>query len=322
MQRNMVVARLAAIRDIGRAAPASALLTCVLVVAWASPAEAQIFAKGARTEFISGFGFRTFVSFLEANRRRGGSGEGSDAEPRERRVRATPLVMVYGLRPALSVVAVLPFVDKTLGTGAGDLGGDGGLGDSVFLAKWRFYRRDRGRGSLQFAVEGGVKVPTGSTDLRNAVGDRLPVPLQRGSGSWDPTADIIATYAPPGGRWLFGGDVGVTATTEADGFEFGNQASYDGLVKYRVRPRRYPGRELFLLLELNGRWQGRAQASGQPVFDSGGHSIYLSPGVQFLWRPNLILEGGVQLPVRRSFNGSQLEPDYNVLLGLRYIIVP
>ncbi len=300
----------------------AALIGCLLLVAWTSPAQAQIFSKGARTEFISGFGFRTFVSFLAADRRRGGSGDGSDAEPRERRVRATPLVVVYGLRPALSVVAVLPFVDKTIGTGAGDLGGDGGLGDSVFLAKWRFYKRDRGRGGLQFAVEGGVKAPTGRTDLRDADGDRLPRPLQRGSGSWDPTADIIATYAPPGGRWVFGGDVGVTATTVADAFEFGNQTSYDGLVKYRVRPRRYPGRELFLLLELNGRWQGRAEANGQPVFDSGGHSVYLSPGVQFLWRQNLILEGGVQLPVRRAFNGSQLEPSYNVLVGLRYIIIP
>ena len=304
--------------NVERAAVITSL--ALLLVTWANPADAQIFAKGARTEFITGFGFRTFVSFLEADRRHGRSAE--DSEPRERRVRATPLVVVYGLRPALSVVAVLPFVDKTIGTAAGDLGGDGGLADAVFLAKWRFYKRDRGRGSLQFAVEGGVKAPTGRTDLSDADGDRLPRPLQRGSGSWDQTADFIATYAPPGGRWVFGGDVGLTATTEAEGFEFGNRASYDGLVKYRARQARYPGRELFLLLELNGRWQGRAEASGQPVFDSGGHSIYLSPGVQFLWRPNLILEGGVQVPVRRAFNGSQLEPNYSVLLGLRYIILP
>ena len=124
------------------------------------------------------------------------------------------------------------------------------------------------------------------------------------------------------GRWIFGGDVGFTATTEADEFEFGNRVSYDGTIKYRVYPRRYPGRSTFLLVELNGRWQGRANANGQPVFDSGGHSIYISPGVQFLWRQNLILEGGVQLPVRRSFNGNQLETDYTVLVGLRYIIIP
>ena len=285
-----------------------AALALALVV-WVSQVEAQIFAKGARTEFISGFGFRTFVSFLEADRRRVPVGDEADSEPRQRRVRATPLVVVYGVRPSLSVVAVLPFVDKVLGTPAGDLGGDGGLGDSVFLTKRRFYKRDRGRGTLQFAVEGGVKAPTGSITLRDAGGDLLPAPLQRGSGSWDPTADIIVTYAPPGGRWMFGGDAGVTATTEADAFEFGNRVSYDGMVKYRVHPARYPGRDVFLLLELNGRWQWWARASGQPVFDSGGHSMYLSPGVQFLWRQNLILEAGVQLPVRRSFNGRQLEPD-------------
>ena len=302
-----------------RKATACALVTGLVVVVCACPAEAQIFGKGARTEFITGFGFRSFVSFLEADRRRVAGSEGADSEPRERRVRATPFVMVYGVRPAWSVVAILPFVDKTLGTGGGDLGGDGGLGDSVFLTKWRFYKHDSARGTLQFAVEGGVKAPTGSTDLLDSVGNRLPVPLQRGSGSWDPTADIVGTWVPAGrrGRWIFGGDVGFTATTEADGFEFGNRVSYDGMIKYRVHPARYPGRDTFLLVELNGRWQDRANANGQPVFDSGGHSVYVSPGVQFLWRQNLILEGGVQLPLRRSLNGNQLETNYNVLVGLR-----
>ena len=193
-----------------------------------------------------------------------------------------------GPAPGCRSSPVLPFVDATLtapsSAAASEVGGDGGLGDAVFLAKWRFYRRDRGRGTFRLAVEGGVKAPTGASDLRDTAGQRLPRALQRGSGSWDPTMDLSSTYVPSvaGGRWMFAGDVGYTLTTEADHFELGDRVSYDGMVKYRIHPARYPGRDTFLLVEINGRWQDRAKANGTAVSDSGGHVIYVSPGVQFL----------------------------------------
>ena len=79
---------------------------------------------------------------------------------------------------------------------------------------------------------------------------------------------------------MFAGDVGYTLTTEADHFELGDRVSYDGMVKYRIYPARYPGRDTFLLVEINGRWQDRAKANGTTVSESGGHVIYVSPGVQ------------------------------------------
>ena len=288
------------------------------------PAVAQIFGKGARTEFLNGFGLRTFASVVEMTQPSTDAREGASVLRR----RITPLSIVYGARPGMSLVAVLPFVDISLtapgSVTAGKIGGDGGLGDALFLAKWRVYRRDRGRGTLRLAVEGGVKAPTGATDLRDRLGRRLPRPLQRGSGSWDPTVDVSATYVPSAGlaRWVFAGDVGYTATTKADNFEFGDQLSVDGMVKYRIHPVRYPGRDTFLLVELNGRWRDRSTANDILNPDSGGHVVYLSPGIQFLVRQNIILEGGVQLPIRRIFHGAQLEPDFNVLVGLRYILVP
>lgn len=296
----------------------------LVVLLWPAPAEAQIFGKGARTEFLTGFGVRTFASFQKMD---GSATDGQTGSP-ELRVRAIPLSIVYGTRPGLSVVAILPFVDKTLTSpspvGASEIGGDGSLGDAVFLVKWRLFKRDRGRGTVQLAVEGGVKAPTGRNDRLDRSGRQLPPPLQPGTGSWDPTVDFIGTYVPTGGnaRWVFSGGVGLTAATEADNFEFGNRVSYDGMAKYRIHPVRYPGRDTFLLLELNGRWQGRATANRTRVSDSGGHVIYVSPGLQFLVKQNVILEGGVQLPVRRAFNGTQLEPSFAVLVGVRYIIVP
>jgi hypothetical protein len=65
-----------------------------------------------------------------------------------------------------------------------EIGGTG-LGDAMALVKYRFYRRDSERGTTQASVTFGPKIPTGRTDLTDAVGKRLPVSLQLGSGSTD-----------------------------------------------------------------------------------------------------------------------------------------
>ena len=300
----------------------------IVVMLSPSIAGGQIFGKGARTEFISGLGLRTFASVQERNRLLTDGTEVADPAGREFRRRVTPVGIVYGLQPRLSVIAILPFVDKELSLRDGavpqPVGGSTGLGDALFLAKWRFYKRDRGMGTFQLAIELGVKAPTGADDLRGIDNQLLAPALQRGSGSWDPTGDFLATYVPPAGRgrWIFTGDAGVTATTKANDFEVGNQVSYDGMVKYRVHPARYPGRDTFLVFEVNGRWQDQARAGGLPLTDSGGHTVYLAPGVQFLLRQNVILEGGVQLPVWHGLNGTQLAAGRTVLAGVRYILVP
>ena len=291
----------------------------LLLTLFPAVAAGQIFGKGARTEFITGFGLRTFASVQENDRL---VVDGAEAV----RVRTTPVGIVYGLRTGLSLVTVLPFVDKTVsfrGPATQRTRSTSGLGDALFLAKWRFYKRDQPIGTFRLATELGLKAPTGAHDLESGDGHPLPPTLQRGSGSWDPIADVIMTYVPAAGRgrWSFMGDVGVTLTTEAHGVEVGNQVSYDGMVKYRVHPARHPGRDTFLLLELNGRWQDRTRVGGGFTDDSGGHVMYLSPGIQFLLRRNLILEAGVQVPLASDLNGAQHAPNTRILAGMRYIIV-
>jgi hypothetical protein len=65
------------------------------------------------------------------------------------------------------------------------LSGGTGLGDTMVLAKYRFYRRDSKRGTTQASVTLGPKVPTGRKDLADMNGKRLPASLQPGSGSTD-----------------------------------------------------------------------------------------------------------------------------------------
>ena len=63
--------------------------------------------------------------------------------------------------------------------------GGTGLGDTMALVKYRFYRRDSPRGTTQASVTAGPKLPTGRTDLKGMDGALLPATLQPGSGSTD-----------------------------------------------------------------------------------------------------------------------------------------
>jgi hypothetical protein len=60
-----------------------------------------------------------------------------------------------------------------------------GLGDTMALVKYRFYRRDSQRGTTQASVTAGPKIPTGRTDSTGMNGVLLPATLQPGSGSTD-----------------------------------------------------------------------------------------------------------------------------------------
>lgn len=301
---------------------ACALLALTLL--WSGTASAQIFGPGARTEFISGFGFRTVARFLQADDLLDGGDQIADPLGRESRARVVSAAMVYGVSKKISLIGIFPLFDKELhfdsSPGIASLGAGFGLGDVTFLAKWRLVKKDRGRGSFRLSLQGGFKTPTGKSDARDAAGVLLPPKLQRGTGSWDPTADLIASYSTPSARWFFKASTGGTLATTADGFERGDRLRVDLMVKARITP--LSSRDLFLLLELNGLRQGRSHVGEVEIGSSGGKLLHLSPGIQYLVRQNVILEAGAQFPIVRHLNGTQLAPGTSLLFGLRYILVP
>ena len=254
-----------------------------------------------------------------------GGDEIVDPLGRESRARVVSAAVVYGLSKKISLIGIFPLFDKELRfNGASrihSLGAGFGLGDATFLAKWRFVKKDRGRGSFQLSLQGGIKTPTGRSDARDpSSGELLPPKLQRGTGSWDPTADLITSYVTPSARWFFKVSAGGTLSTTVGDCERGDRVRYDVMVKTRITP--LSSRDLFLLLELNGLWQGRSRSGQVEIRSSGGNLVYLSPGIQYLVRQNVILETGAQFPVVRDLNGTQLAPSVSVLVGLRYIFVP
>jgi hypothetical protein len=234
--------------------------------------------------------------------------------------------LVYGATRDLTLGATLPILERRLRF-------DGparerrtifadGLGDLTLSGAYRFFRRDVERGTTQFSLLGGLKLPTGATDIEDSnlprltgkPETRLSPGLQLGSGSVDGIVGVAGFHNMD--RLSFYADAQGKLNTEgAQDFRAGNRLFYDLSADYVL----LPGRNMFLILELNGVVTERAEQAERTVRDSGGHLLFLSPGIQYLPIPPLILEGSVQIPIYRDLNGRQLAPDWSVVVGFRYL---
>jgi hypothetical protein len=196
-----------------------------------------------------------------------------------------------------------------------------GFGDLSLVGVYRFYRRDVPRATTQFSIIGGAKAPTGSTSQRDrnapalteTASKRVPRPLQPGSGSWDGIIGIAGFQNLD--RLSFYGSVQGKINSEDDDFRFGNNLHYDFTIDYVTLAER----NLFFVLELNGVQAWKNKDNGRKVRNSGGHTLFLSPGIEYLPLPYLILESSVQIPIVQDLNGRQPEKRVSVLMGLRYL---
>jgi hypothetical protein len=236
------------------------------------------------------------------------------------------LTFVYGATRDLTLGATLPILERRLRFDglAGErrtISADG-LGDLTLSGAYRFFRRDVERGTTQVSLLGGLKLSTGATDIEDSnlprltgtPGTRLSPSLQLGSGSVDGIVGLAGFHNMD--RLSFYADAQGKLNTEgAQDFRAGNRLFYDLSADYVL----LSGRNMFLVLELNGVVTERAEQAGRTVRNSGGHLLFLSPGIQYLPIPPLILEGSVQIPIYRDLDGRQLAPDWSVVVGFRYL---
>lgn len=245
----------------------------------------------------------------------------SDPTPRGRdlEVEALPLVAVYGAIPKLTLFGILPLVDKKLRipTPAGRvIRQASGVGDLTLLARYTALQRDLPGRTLRIAPFLGIEAPTGKDDASDALG-LLPRPLQPGSGSWDPLVGVVITRQTL--AWQVDGAVSYKANTEADNFEFGDEARLDLSYQQRLWPGELGGGVpafLYAVIDSNLIWRDRDRVGGLELSDSGGTTWYLAPGIQHV-RKRLVLEAAIQLPLTQSLNGAALETDWIATLSTR-----
>ena len=229
-----------------------------------------------------------------------------DPSPAERKVQAwvAPQTLVVGFTPRLTGFATLPLlmhrrVESVSGTDRTGLT----LGDPTLLGRYTLWRDDYAPLSTRrAALLAGGKLPTSTA--------------RQSTETFDPTVGGVATWAAD--RHELDVDALYTISTQRMGFQQGQRLRYDLAYRYRVWPRRFGRRLLQLnaLLELNGEWSDRNRVDGDRVAASGGHLLFLSPGIQAISQ-RWILEASLQLPVVRNLYGARVEPDLVAVLSVR-----
>ncbi len=238
---------------------------------------------------------------------------------RELRVWSVPVVGAYGISEKLTIFSIIPFLDKELeiDTPTGRRTRTvTGLGDVTFISRYTAWKWDQPGQTVRIAPFFAIETPTGEDDEIDRLG-RLPQPLQLGSGSWDPSLGMVITWQTLG--WQADASTSYKFNTEANDFQFGDEARLDLSFQKRLFPRELgPGVPgfLYMVLESNLVWQDENEVDGTDDNDSGGTTWSLAPGIQYVTM-RFVIEAAVQLPVVQNLKGNALENDFIGTLSFR-----
>jgi hypothetical protein len=264
------------------------------------------------TALITGFSVATrgFLQIIEK------SGDLPQGEQGELSVLAAPIMLPYQVKPNHFVlIAMIPYMDMELKKDSGNLS-NSGWGDLRLIGEYNIFQRDFPHLTHRAILIGGIKFPTAEDDKSG-----LPPPMQLGTGSTDYTLGVAASRI--GHRLGLYTDLKYTFKTEGNEYEFGDTLNYDFALGYRLIPKvyeTYPAKQLNLFLELNGIYAQKDRSDGEKVSDSGGHPLFLSPGIQWVPLKTALFEASVQIPLFENLNGDQLETDYTYLIGFRWLL--
>jgi hypothetical protein len=188
-------------------------------------------------------------------------------------------------------------------------GDSDGIGDMTLLAHYRFLQMSSRQ--FQSALILGIKAPSGKTDEQDIHGERFEAEHQPGSGSWDPIVGVAVTKRM--GRVSLDADLRYALVTEgSQDTDLGDMMNYDLAFSYHV-----PGKlSLDLVLEANGEWKQKEEINGSKDENSGGHILYLSPGMRVRLNNALSAFISVGLPVIQDLNGIQSDTNFRTIFGI------
>jgi hypothetical protein len=177
-----------------------------------------------------------------------------------------------------------------------------GLGDAEIsaLARLREFSLGGERAAL-LSLTGGVRIPTGSSQLRDPSGERRDEHLQPGTGAWSGLlgADLLLPLS--WARLELNGSYRRNGTNRA-GYRYGDAVLYNLGVARRL------GSVLELSMQLNGRVAAQdREGDGILGANSGGHVLYASPALRGFAGAGLMLEAGAQFPFASDLHGDQEE---------------
>ncbi len=148
---------------------------------------------------------------------------------------------------------------------------------------------------------GGLKLPTGKTNVSNSEGEVAERSLQPGTGTTDLLLGAFFRQAlgALNASW-FAQAGGQVPLNSKDNYKPGRQFLIDLGGRWEAT------NDLGVLLQLNAVWKGRDSGSEAEPEDSGGRSVFISPGLTYAISDKINVYGFVQLPVYQYVNGVQL----------------
>jgi hypothetical protein len=218
---------------------------------------------------------------------------------------AIPNVLVYGAAARTTLFGILPYFSRSVdSTDAGLRQSVDGFGDLRFLVRQTVYARDALQRTSRLGLLAGLEIPSGKDEFSSHSTDY----------------QLGAVYTLQDGRHELDSDLIYKINTEGRGRELGDQLQYDLAYQLRVSPWEWPERgtpsQIYLVLEANGNTGQKARSDGIELDDTGGTTVFLSPGFQFVTR-RAIYEISVQIPVVQNLNGGQVETDFVASAGIR-----
>lgn len=180
-----------------------------------------------------------------------------------------------------------------------------GWTDIWVTAKYRLYRGPAG----QFAVIGGVKLPTGETRFFDSAGERVEAASTPGSGAWD--GMIGGSYTLQLRPELaLDASAQYTFRGEKSGYRLGNRFDAGVAAGWRVMGDDSSRTQLHLLGEISVRHIERSESQGRSEAGTGGTAVFLSPGVRLRVGANASWTVGAQLPIHQDLNEVQVETSH------------
>lgn len=260
---------------------------------------------------VQGRGVRTFGKLVRKSALLQNGDKITDPMDRSITVWVAPIVVPYNLASdKFQVGIIVPFMNVDFDSRNQDVSSFG-VGDARLFAKYLVYQFDRKNKTIRVASKAGIKLPTGDDN------DQPPL----GTGSTDFFFTTVAAWIE--------GRVGVYAegiynlNTSQGPMDFGNSVGYNLAFGYRLLPAEYatyPSPQLNGYLEINGTSVDKSTVDDVIDDNSGGTTIFLSPGIQYVGGRRWLFETSLQIPIVDEPNGTQLGTDWTVLFGTRILI--
>ena len=241
------------------------------------------------------------------------------------------LGVMFAPRRTLTLMAMVPYHQRSMNhltrSGAQFSTESGGFGDIELSA---LYSVQNGE-NHQIHIESGVGLPTGSIDERADIpagpNQRLPYPMQLGSGTYDPKLGL--TYSHVRNDWYFGANTSGTwrLGRNDNNYRLGNQYVVDGWASYRFNPWLHSSART--VATFLGDIHGADPELNPMMVPTANPNLRGGKWVDILLGVNVFVPDGKlfgnrfsvewALPAYQSLHGPQLERDWALSLGWQYV---